>query len=264
MKSTIFNQWNTEQFGKIIEYYQELDSTNLEAKRLARQGVAHGTLILAKSQTGGRGRSGRSWASKPGEGLYMSLVLRPGIAAGNASMLTLVAAMAVSDALVKVGVHALIKWPNDIVIFGRKVCGILTEMSADMTAIQYVVVGIGINVGQQVFEPELVAKAVSLAQAGIRVSCEELAGLVLESFEHYYQMFLRTEDLSEIRECYLERMVSLNQPVVLMDKSSDGVDQVTGICRGIDNRGGLMVEIDGKERIIYSGEVSVRGLLGYV
>lgn len=152
-----------------VVYYDETDSTNNEAKRAAeRDSAADGTLYITESQTGGRGRRGRNWVSPAGSGIWMSLLLRPDIAPVNASMLTIVAAMAVQEAIHKVltedghDAECRIKWPNDIVLNKKKVCGILTEMSAEMDYIHYVVIGMGINVNTTEFDDSIKATASSL------------------------------------------------------------------------------------------------------
>ena len=133
--------------GEEIHYFDSTDSTNTRAKRLAEDGAVHGTLVVADEQTGGRGRRGRVWESQKGVSIYMSLVLKPEIEPNHASMLTLITAMAVAGGIEKTtGLECKIKWPNDIVIHGKKVCGILTEMSTQMDYINYIVIGIGINV----------------------------------------------------------------------------------------------------------------------
>ena len=138
--------------------FDETDSTNNQAKRLAEEGAEHGLLVLSDCQTSGKGRRGRSWDSKAGEGIFMTLLLKPDIQPGNASMLTLVMALAVRAGIEDVvGIDTQIKWPNDIVCDGKKVCGILTEMSAQIDYINYIVIGVGINVSNEIFPEEVAA-----------------------------------------------------------------------------------------------------------
>ena len=132
-------------FIKKIVYYEETDSTNIRARKLAEEGAPDGTLVVTDFQNAGRGRRGRMWVSPSGTGIFMSLILRPDILPSSASMLTLVAALAVYDGIKETtGLETVIKWPNDIVAEGKKLCGILTEMSAELEGIHYVVTGIGI------------------------------------------------------------------------------------------------------------------------
>ena len=148
IRAVLTSQW----LGQNVKFLEEIDSTNNEAKRNAENGAKDGTLYITESQTGGRGRRGRQWVSPSGSGIWMTLLLRPQINPANASMLTIVAAMAVTMAIRRAvaetgaDVECHIKWPNDVVINKKKVCGILTEMSAELDCIHYVVIGIGINV----------------------------------------------------------------------------------------------------------------------
>ena len=139
-------------FIKKIVYYEETDSTNIRARKLAEEGAPDGTLVVTDFQNAGRGRRGRMWVSPSGTGIFMSLILRPDILPSSASMLTLVAALAVYDGIKETtGLETVIKWPNDIVAEGKKLCGILTEMSAELEGIHYVVTGIGINANMTEF-----------------------------------------------------------------------------------------------------------------
>nr|MDA3846047.1 biotin--[acetyl-CoA-carboxylase] ligase [Vallitaleaceae bacterium] len=141
-----------------------IDSTNIEAKRLASVYPSQQMLIISEEQTAGVGRRGRVWQSQKGQGIYMSFLLRPELEPKHASKLTLLAGLAVSGAIRELtGLESYIKWPNDIVVNQKKVAGILTEMSTEMNEIRYLVIGIGINVGQQSFEPEISQVATSLS-----------------------------------------------------------------------------------------------------
>ncbi len=152
----------TEWAGNTDFFQEEQASTNQTAKMMAEAGAKHGTLVIAERQTMGKGRRGRIWHSPAGSGIWMSMVLRPNIAPSNASMLTLVAAMAVYDVLSTRIESCRIKWPNDLVLDGRKVCGILTEMSAEFDAVHYVVIGIGINVNTESFPKDIASVATSM------------------------------------------------------------------------------------------------------
>ena len=249
--------------GRRVCYYEELDSTNSRAKQLAEEGMPHGTLVLAGSQTAGKGRRGRQWTSPAGSGVFMTLILKPKIQPASASMLTLAAALAVKRAVSRLtGLTPLIKWPNDIVINGKKVCGILTEMSSEVDYINYVVVGIGINTNMEEFPGELEKTATSLLlETGQRCHRASLASAVLEEFEAVYERFLATEDLSDLKEEYEAGMVNLGRQVRVL-----AVENVfEGVAVGIDEGGRLLVET--KDRVLHkvmSGEVSVRGIYGYV
>ncbi|MGN0158285.1 MAG: biotin--[acetyl-CoA-carboxylase] ligase [Brotaphodocola sp.] len=259
IKSLLKTRWA----GRTLVFLDEIDSTNNEAKRQAEQGAPQGTLVAAERQTAGKGRRGRSWESPKGSGIWMSLLLRPEFEPYHASMLTLVAAMAVEEAIrTLTGLETGIKWPNDIVINGRKVCGILTEMSTDVESIQYVVVGIGINANMAEFPEEICGTATSLKIAGGKeINRAELVAEVMWSWEKYYEIFLKTLDFSALKEDYNKRLVNTGREVrVLAPKG-----EYTGISRGINDTGELLVQMsDGEVREVMSGEVSVRGIYGYV
>ena len=194
----------TEWAGGRIVYFDATDSTNAQAKRLAEAHAPHGTLVVSDRQDGGKGRRGRSWASPSGVGIWMSLILRPKIDPSLASMLTLVAALAVRKGILEeTGLSPLIKWPNDLVLNGKKICGILTEMSTELMEIQYVITGIGINVNQKEFPPEIRDTATSLSlEAGRSFRRSSLIAAILKAFEKDYEAFLKTGDLSLLLEEY--------------------------------------------------------------
>ncbi|MCI8416536.1 MAG: biotin--[acetyl-CoA-carboxylase] ligase [Lachnospiraceae bacterium] len=258
---------HTEVMGRNCVYFAETDSTNIQIRRLAEEGAPNGTLAVADYQTAGKGRRGRGWSSKAGEDIFMSLLLRPQMNPANASMLTLVmglaGARACQELLLEQGCQEQIqiKWPNDLVWRGRKICGILTEMGAEMEVIQYLAVGIGINVNAREFPREISDKAASLCMAlGYPLRRAEVIARVLYYFERDYQVFLQTEDLSGLVEDYTERLVNCGRQVQVMDPGKE----YTGIARGINSRGELLVEVDGETRQVYAGEVSVRGIYGYI
>lgn len=249
--------------GRQVIYQKEVDSTNTLAKKMGENGAAHGTLVVADMQTNGKGRRGREWYIPRGQAIAMSLILRPQIEPQYASMLTLVAALAVSRAIdEKTGISTAIKWPNDIVYRGKKVCGILTEMSADMDAIHYVVIGIGINTGKMVFDKELTEKADSLYHiTGELLPRRILISSVMKYFEQYYEMFCKVGNLSLLLEEYENRLANKNNQVRVLTPGNE----YTGECLGITAEGELLVRDDtGTLQKVVSGEVSVRGIYGYV
>lgn len=254
---------HTEKMGKSLVCFADTDSTNIQAKLLAEQNAPDGTLVCSDQQTKGRGRRGRAWDSPPGEAIYMSLLLRPDIHPEHASMLTLVMGMAVADAINELmgGESAGIKWPNDVVLKGKKVSGTLTEMSTEMDCIHYVVIGTGINVNTQKFPKEL-AQATSLRlAAGHSFRRAELIALCMKYFEKYYALFERTEDLSLLIDEYNRLLVNRNREVRVLEPGNE----YTGLALGINNQGELLVRREnGRVDEIYAGEVSVRGVYGYV
>lgn len=253
---------NTTWAGQEIYYYDVTDSTNIRAKELAEEGHPSGTLVVADCQESGRGRRGRSWDSPSGTGIFMTLLLKPEMNPNHASMLTLVAAMAVARAISKCAdTEALIKWPNDIVIGGKKICGILTEMSAQFDFINHIVIGIGINVHNEHFPEEIAETASSiLLQTGKRIRRAELIEQILEQFEHYYAIFMETEDLSGLVKEYNSILVNMNKSVRVLDPK----EPFEGKAMGITKKGELIVDTWESRKMVSSGEVSVRGLYGYV
>ena len=264
----IESQLNPGDTVKKVVYAPEIDSTNNEAKRNAENGAKDGTLYITESQTGGRGRRGRQWVSPSGSGIWMTLLLRPQINPANASMLTIVAAMAVTMAIRRAvaetgaDVECHIKWPNDVVINKKKVCGILTEMSAELDCIHYVVIGIGINVNTTEFADEIKETASSLfVETGKNIKRSRIVALFAEEFTKYYQKFLNTGDLSGLVQDYNEMLINAGRQVRICDAK----EELTGVAAGIDSHGELLVtKEDGTQAVISAGEVSVRGLYGYV
>ncbi len=265
-EAEVASRLHTEWAGRPVVFLRETDSTNNEAKKRAEAGAGHGTLVVAERQTAGRGRRGHGWESPGGSGIWMSLILKPSFSPARASMLTLAAALAVSDGIFReTGLRTGIKWPNDLVAGGKKLCGILTEMSTEPDYINHVVVGIGINANITAFPEELRDKATSLLLEQGRPVCR--AGLmagVLEAFEKYYGEFLKTLDLSAMKETYEARLINMDREVRILDPRQEW----TGTARGIDREGRLLVEPAGGQagelRPVDSGEVSVRGVYGYV
>lgn len=252
----------TEWLGNKIYYETEIDSTNTKAMKLAEEGAPHGTIVVTDHQTNGRGRRGRSWESPAGEAIAMTFLLRPKIDPNNASMLTLIAAMAVARGIEdETGLKAGIKWPNDVVINRKKVSGILTEMSAQADYVNHIVVGIGINVHIQEFPEELKNIATSVfLELGMKINRAALIERICEYFEVYFEVFLQTEDLSAISKQYDAYMVNRNQPVKVLDPK----DTYEGTARGITTRGELLVDTWESRKLVSSGEVSVRGIYGYI
>lgn len=248
--------------GQKIVYYDVTDSTNIQAKRLADEGAPHGTLVVAERQSAGRGRRGRYWESAEHEGIFMTILLRPEFKPEQASMLTIIAAMAVTKAIrTMLQLSANIKWPNDIVLNGKKICGILTEMNTEIDAINYVVIGIGINVSNRQFGEEAAEIATSIAmESGLQVHRAELIESVWEWFEFYYDRFCKDGNLERIQKEYDACLVNRDRQVRILDPKEPFV----GIARGITKTGELIVETEEGVKLVSSGEVSVRGIYGYV
>ena len=261
-ESEIRSRLRTRWAGKNLIFRQTTGSTNADAKAEAEKGAPEGTLVVAERQEAGRGRRGRQWYSPEGSNLYFTLLMRPSCEPDQACMLTLVMALAVAEAVKEQGLEAGIKWPNDIVVSGKKVCGILTEMSAEPDFIHYVVIGTGINVNQEAFPEEIAATATSLCrEKGSRVSRAGLLAAVMGRFESAYARFLENRDLSGIRKDYEGLLLNKDKPVRVLDPKGE----YEGIAEGINERGELLVRRrDGRTECVYAGEVSIRGIYGYV
>lgn len=260
-ETTIADQIHTKWAGKTVHFARETDSTNLWIKRLAKEGAPEGTLALAEFQSAGRGRLGRSWEVPEGTSVMMSILLRPKFEPQYAPTLTLVMGMAVAKAVKNLGFDVSIKWPNDVVVSHKKICGILTEMGVRDGKIDYAVIGVGINVNIREFPEEMADKATSLyLESGKEFDRSQIPGLVMEAFEEYYEKFAATCDLSGLKEEYESILANYNQPVRVLAK-----EPYEGVARGITDGGELLVEkTDGTIVAVSAGEVSVRGLYSYV
>ena len=265
----ISSRLTTKWAGRNLVFNKETGSTNSDASHLGGDHAPEGTLVVADSQTAGRGRRGRSWESPAGSSVYMSLLLRPDIHTQRASMLTILMAMAVARAVQtqlrtqsQSQLSVTIKWPNDILMNKKKICGILTEMNLEGSDIQYVVIGVGINVNQESFPADITQTATSLRiETGNVQNRSALIADIMQEFESLYQDFTKHEDLSEFKDAYEAILVNLNQEVRVLDPKGE----YTGTALGINNKGELLVrKQDGTTVEVYAGEVSVRGVYGYV
>ena len=262
-KSEIESRLDGGWIGSQVYFAEEVDSTNTWGKRLAEEGAPHGTLVVADEQTQGRGRRGRSWQSPRGTNISMTLILRPDLEPARASMLTIVMGLSVAQGLKELlKLPVQIKWPNDAVLNGHKLCGILTEMSAQIDYINYVVVGTGINVNLPEVPEELKDIATSLLiETGRRVNRAEVIGAVLRAFARNYESFLAAGDLTGLLDAYNEILANRDRQVRVLDPKAP----YEGVALGINGRGELLVrKADGSVSEVYAGEVSVRGLYSYI
>lgn len=243
--------------GQEIHYFNEVGSTNNEAKKLAAAGCPEGTIVVAEEQVTGRGRLARGWFSPHGKGIWLSVVLRPPFSPMEAAKCTLMAAVGVNRAINAVtGAGCGIKWPNDILWQGRKVVGILTEMNAEMDAINYIVIGMGINVNIEAaeFPSEIAATATSLAvAAGRSVSRIELLTTILSELERAYTL-VKESGFAPVLAEWKNQSVTLGQEVDV-----HGIDRnFTGTAVDIDAEGALLIKTPaGMERVL-AGDVSIR------
>lgn len=264
--------------GNEIYLMESADSTNRVCKEIGSKGGSHGLVVLAKEQTAGRGRIGRGWLSKKNEGIYMSILLHiKELPIDKVSLLTLIAALAVQSSIEKeTALLPRIKWPNDIVLNGKKVTGILTEMNSSnggnpANAIAYyVVVGIGINVKGEDFSGELATKATSLKHEMLQlkegvdskyaIDMNSLVATILERFDFYFNQFKSSSKFPFLEE-YNKKLINKDNVVRIIEKE----EEYRGIALGINEKGALLVKKENNQIVeIMSGEVSVRGVYGYV
>jgi BirA family biotin operon repressor/biotin-[acetyl-CoA-carboxylase] ligase len=245
-------------------YKETIDSTNDEIRRRAEAGEEEGLVISAGEQTKGKGRSGHSWSSPKHNSIATSILLRPDMEVEAVSQITIVAAMAVSRAIEKLySLETNIKWPNDVVISGKKICGILTEMMPQNNRSKYVIVGIGINVHDEFFPKEIaeIATSIDIELGGRgRGSRSELTQALWAEFGKLYEIFLQTQNLEGLKEEYNKKLINIEKTVHVMSPQGD----YDAISKGIDGNGRLLVSREGKMERIDSGEVHIRGLYGYV
>lgn len=257
----------TDFMGKEIIYFKEIDSTNLYAKKNASK-CREGTTIIADFQNAGRGRLGRSWTSSEGKGIWMSLVLKPEIEPGAAQIITIGAAVAVTESIFECfGIKTGIKWPNDIILDGRKLCGILTEMSSEIDRIDYIIVGIGINVNQEEidFPAEIRNIAVSLkshvqdSQCTDNFNRAKLLKEILYQFEDIYIKIINGK-ANDITDLWKKYSVTIGSRISV--NTAKGIFE--GVATNLTHEGRLVVKCnDGSIREFNSGEVSIRGIMGY-
>ena len=261
-EETISKEINTKWAGKTVHFAKETDSTNEWCKRMSKEHAEHGTLAVAEFQSAGKGRLGRKWTAPEGSSVMMSILLKPEFEPQYASMLTLVMGLSVAQAVCELGVEVSIKWPNDVVVSHKKICGILTEMGVQDGKIREVVIGVGLNVNLKEIQDELKDKATSLyLETGKTYDRNRLIGLVMEKFEINYEKFVQTCDLSMMLDDYNMLLANKSQPVRVLDK----ISPYEGVALEIDKDGALLVRVQsGEIRKVCSGEVSVRGLYSYI
>lgn len=229
-------------------------STNDDAKDLARAGAPAGTVVLASRQTGGRGRLGRTWESPEG-GVYVSVVLRPAIAAHESAPLAPVAALGVSRGLERLGVRTQVKWPNDVLLDGGKLAGLLVEVSAEADAVEWAVIGVGVNVHPSVPRTEGAAYLAD-APGGTSAGLARTAAAVLDGLAAAVGEF-ESSGFGGLRECYSSRLALLGELVVVRDRQGATVGE--GVVRGVDAGARLMLgTADGGETSVTAGEVTLR------
>ena len=249
--------------GQRIDYYDRIDSTNRAARELGQLEpdiAPHGTLVVADEQTAGRGRMNRTWQSKPGDAALMSLLLRPeALAPAEATNIVLVAALAVCDTCRGFGADARIKWPNDIVCGGRKICGMLLDMSADMDLVRFAVAGVGLNIAGSPHADDLRHAACLNEAAGKKCDRAEVIARFLETFERWYDIWA-AGGAQAILPAYGERCITLGSRVQVIGLR----ETFEGTALRVTEDGSLIVRREGDGEVtVRAGDISVRGVMGY-
>lgn len=251
----------TQLFGTPLHFFPTIDSTNTYAVKLAHEGAPEGTTVIADEQTGGKGRLGRTWVSPPGVNLYISLILRPAVSTGAAPQINLLAAVAVAEAIVQIcGLTPAIKWPNDVLVAGKKVCGILAEMQTEAGALRSLVLGIGVNVNAPLtaFPPELHDKASSLLLVGGRVvDRAAFTAALLTHLEKLYILWIE-KGFSVLRPAWEHHAAELIGKQISV-AAPEGT--IAGTVLGLDSDGALLVRGSNDEtpRRVLAGDVTVLG-----
>lgn len=255
----IKHQLKTSYMGQEVYYFESIDSTNIYANTIANQ-APEGAVVVSKKQTQGKGRSGKIWVSDYDQGIYFSTILKPSIPISRASFLTQVAGAALATSLEKLGVACQIKWPNDLVLNGRKIAGILTEMRAEIESLSYIVVGIGVNIGPKTFEESITTVATSLANEGYQIRDLDLLRTFFIDFEDLYEDF-KKRDYTRILGILKYKSAVLGKEIYLIrDGQKDKV-----FAENIDEYGNLIVRNKlGFLEEVFTGEISIRGLDSYI
>lgn len=247
---------HTRVIGRQLRYWPEVDSTNAMALRLAAEGAPDGTVVLADAQHKGRGRAGKSWYSPPGLNLYLSVLLRPAVAAQQAALLTLISSLAVADAIDAEGAQAQVKWPNDVLLAGRKVAGTLAELQTIGERVETLVLGIGVNVNvsQERLDQALGTTpwgATSLkAVLGREIDRVALAATLLGALERRYERFLASEAKAIVQEWKARSCLGQRVRAITPERT------IEGVAADIDDSGGLLVRLDDGTLVrVFDGEI---------
>jgi BirA family transcriptional regulator, biotin operon repressor / biotin---[acetyl-CoA-carboxylase] ligase len=246
---------NTHDVGQVLHWFAEVGSTNDVAKQLADEGAAHGEVVVAEAQSAGRGRRGRSWASPPGRNVYLSVVLRPDLPPARAPELTLLGSVAACQAVRQAGVPAAIKWPNDLLVGDRKLAGILTEMAAEVDQVQWVVLGIGVNVNAQAedFPEEVRDLATSMAlERRHPIPRALFAAALLTALEEWLDRHA-AEGFEPVRQAWRELSGTLGREV----RVRTGEGEVVGVAEDVDAAGALLVRTSQGPRRVIAGDVEL-------
>ncbi|MCX6353324.1 MAG: biotin--[acetyl-CoA-carboxylase] ligase [Candidatus Aureabacteria bacterium] len=256
LPALVSHDLKTRLMGRSIMYFEETTSTSDEADRLARKGERAGSVVIAEKQTSGRGRMGRVWESPVGKGVYLSIILRPALPPARISFITLSSAIAARNAIQQcAGLRAFLKWPNDLLISGKKACGILTEIKTEADRIDYAIVGVGMNVNQTLFQLQGLPEATSLrVETGVAVSRLEIAKAFLEAFDHTYTILMEG-GYKEIIDLWLGASETIGRRIIVRSLSGEKSE---GVATGLDEDGCLLLRLDtGMTKRITGGDVRI-------
>ena len=258
LPSEIQSELDTKVVGVEMHYRPSVDSTNRVAKALAYHGAPEGTIVVAEEQTGGKGRREREFYSPRGKGIWFSVVLRPKLIPKDAPKLTLMASVVIASAMKRFNLKPEIKWPNDLLFDGRKIVGILTEMTGEIGKIDYVIVGVGINVNiaRDEFPEDLRSVAASLSEInGEEISRVKFFRAVLEEFDKFY-LDVNENGFDNVLKLWREYNCTLGKKIRVL--SVDGSETFEGTAVDLDENGALIVETPEGLQTVYAGDVSIR------
>lgn len=254
------NELNTKVMGNKIIHFNTIESTNDYAKSIGYE-EKEGTVIISETQTKGRGRLGRKWSSKQGEGIYMSIILKPNIELNKTPFLTLIAGASIVKVLNDLEAGALIKWPNDIILNSKKIGGILSELAIADDKVSFIVIGIGINVNNREFPNEISDIATSLYKEGYEISKDDIVKQILFEFEKLYFEYVDDNYKKTILDICKTYSAIINKNIYIVEDNKYELVKYVDI----NEDGNLIIETqDNKIKEIISGEVSIRGIKGYI
>jgi BirA family biotin operon repressor/biotin-[acetyl-CoA-carboxylase] ligase len=253
-EKTLRSGLRTRVFGRKIYTFASIDSTNNCAKAVAGCGAEEGTVVLAEEQTAGRGRMGRSWIADPDKNLTFSVLLRPRVPPEHISLFSLYAAIAIAKAVEQLtGLTVECKWPNDLLIKGKKFSGILLEGAIKQNAVDFVIIGIGVNVNQESFPTDFASRATSLLIESRKVvRRDQLFREILVQLESHYTRIASHGPATVVPE-WVGRSAMINQPVSV---SLQG-ETITGVVKGVSPEGGLVLSVGNTERTLYAGDTTI-------
>ncbi|MCH4200608.1 MAG: biotin--[acetyl-CoA-carboxylase] ligase [Clostridium tyrobutyricum] len=258
------NTIHTKYIGQEFFYFDSIDSTNTVGKKLAEKGEPNGTIIVSEEQTMGHGRLGRNWVSPKYKGIWLSIILRPNVDPINVSKITQIAAAAMIRTLKSLKIDAFVKWPNDIVMNDKKICGILTEMSAELNRVNYVIVGMGINANldKTDFNKDILNKATSLKiETNSSINRKIFLGTLINEFEKLYDEFQENFTVTKSIEICKKYSAVIGNDIKILHSGKEFYAKAIDI----EENGELVVQYkDGSIEKLISGEISIRGLNGYI